>query len=171
MTHKSRRGDGPEERREPDVQALEARLAALRPREDRLDRDRLMYLAGQASAACDACTPPTKAGRWAWPASWGAVAGAAAALLVMTTLPPTASPDKKAYETINAEIAVRSAPAPGAEISAGRELMAGASLQDLRRWLSAEDADWPATDFAAASMGESVAETPILSTRSLDGVL
>lgn len=156
--------------RSPQLQAFEAQLAALRPREDRIDRERLMYLAGQASAECGARTPPTKAGRWAWPASWGAVAGAAAALLVMTTLPSTASPDKS-RETMNAPIAVRPAPEPGAGNSTGRELMAGASLQDMRRWLSTDDADWPTTDFAPTSVGESVAETPILSTRSLDEIL
>lgn len=39
-----------------DLQSLELQLAALRPRTDRLDRDRLMFLAGQASAASPART-------------------------------------------------------------------------------------------------------------------
>jgi hypothetical protein len=62
--------------------ALEARLAELRPREDRLDRDRLMFLAGQASV--DGGKAQTSAGRrWAWPASFAGMSAVAAALLAM----------------------------------------------------------------------------------------
>lgn len=151
-----------------ELKGFEARLISLRPREDRLDRERLMFLAGRASVN-ESRQHASAVRRWVWPASLGAMT-TATTMLVMTTLPPTASPDK-ANETMNADIAVRSAPEPGAGISTGRELMAGASLQNMRRWLSTEHADWPATDFAATNMGESVAETPILSTRSLDGIL
>ena len=66
--------------------ALEAQLATLRPREDRLDRERLMFLAGQASVA--AARQPLSAGRrWAWPVSFGAMTTAAAVLLVLTVRP------------------------------------------------------------------------------------
>jgi hypothetical protein len=62
--------------------ALEARLAELRPREDRLDRDRLMFLAGQASV--DGGKAQTSAARrWAWPASFAGMSAVAAALVVM----------------------------------------------------------------------------------------
>jgi hypothetical protein len=71
---------GPES--SPQDQALEARLAALRPRGDRLDRDRLMYLAGQAASRAD----ETKAfghSRWAAPAFVGGAVGSLAASLVL----------------------------------------------------------------------------------------
>jgi hypothetical protein len=55
--------------------ALEAALAALVPRADRLDRDRLMFLAGQASR-------DTRHARWPWPAAFAAMTAVAAGLLV-----------------------------------------------------------------------------------------
>jgi len=62
--------------------ALEARFAELRPRENRLDRDRLMFRAGQASM--DGGKAPTSAARrWAWPASLAGMSAVAAALAVM----------------------------------------------------------------------------------------
>src|SRR5882672_8018547 len=79
-----------------DLQALEARLAALRPREDRLSRERLMFLAGQASVgqrglahfakSPEQNAPVTLSGRrrpWAWPAAFSGMTAAAAALLVV----------------------------------------------------------------------------------------
>jgi hypothetical protein len=74
--------------RSPQLQAFEAQLAALRPRDDRLKRDRLMYLAGQASgrADVDATTRPHRS-RWAIPASIGAASGALAVSLLMAFAP------------------------------------------------------------------------------------
>ena len=93
MTNSSPDGDSDAER-SPHLQALEARLSALRPREDRLDRERLMYLAGQASAQMVARTPAAAATRWAWPASIGAVAGAAATILAMAMFAPAGPPQE-----------------------------------------------------------------------------
>jgi hypothetical protein len=63
----------------PDLKAIEAQLAALRPREDGLDRERLMFLAGQASVR----RPELTARRWAWPASFAAMTAAAVLLLAI----------------------------------------------------------------------------------------
>src|SRR5215213_6931081 len=62
--------------------AFEAQISALRPREDRLDRERLMFLAGQASAA--GSREHRSARRpWVWPAAFGAMTAAAAMLMVL----------------------------------------------------------------------------------------
>jgi hypothetical protein len=68
------------------LSGFEAQLAALRPREDRLDRERLMFLAGQASVM-EADQSLSVSRRWAWAASLGAIATAAAALLVLAWRP------------------------------------------------------------------------------------
>ena len=67
----------------PELIGLEAQLAALRPREDRLDRERLMFEAGRASVECKR---PTAVARWGWPASFAAMSSVAAALLAMLLL-------------------------------------------------------------------------------------
>jgi hypothetical protein len=70
----------------PHDQALEARLAALRPLEDRLDRDRLMYLAGQAAGQTENRTAQLPR-HWAVPASIGAAVGTLAASLILGLTP------------------------------------------------------------------------------------
>ena len=72
----------------PDLKATEAQLAMLAPRNDRLDREKLIFLAGQASVA----TSNQRGGRsggWAWPASLAAMTTAAAALLAMLLVRPS----------------------------------------------------------------------------------
>jgi hypothetical protein len=70
------------------LSALEAELAALVPRVDNLNRDRLMFLAGQASVESKASQatiqtpPPRLPARWAWPTAFAAAATVAASLLV-----------------------------------------------------------------------------------------
>jgi hypothetical protein len=66
--------------------AFEAQISALRPREDRLDRERLMFLAGHASAR-ESHEPIVATRRWAWPAAFGAMTAAAAVLLVLAIRP------------------------------------------------------------------------------------
>jgi hypothetical protein len=83
-----------------DLQPLEARLASLSPRPDRLDRDRLMFLAGQASVTAGIAERTTTAGPTrqgqAWPLAF--VAAVAATLFVMLMvrsekpLPPASAP-------------------------------------------------------------------------------
>jgi len=72
-----------EEQHALDLKAIEARLASLVPRTDRLDRERLMFLAGQASVAPSPATQRRPFGRWAWPAATAAMTAAAASLLVV----------------------------------------------------------------------------------------
>lgn len=85
--------------RSPQVQAFEAQLAALRPREDRLDRERLMFLAGQASVGSHPTLRLGQQRRWAWPASLGAVVGGAVAAAVMLLLRPVPTNELAAVPT------------------------------------------------------------------------
>jgi hypothetical protein len=78
-----------EEELRPDLKSLEAELALLCPRTDRLSRDRLMFLAGQASAAGRAVGRKPFGAAWGWPAALGALTAAAASLLtVLLWRPP-----------------------------------------------------------------------------------
>ena len=68
----------------PELKAVEAELAGLRPRTDRLQRDRLLYLAGQASLGGPSARRTAVPGvHWGWPAAVAAVSAVAATLLVM----------------------------------------------------------------------------------------
>jgi hypothetical protein len=75
----------PEDQNE--LKAFEARLAALAPRADRLDRERLIFLAGQASVAASAEKSPALAGGWrrhpAWPAAFAAMTVVAATVFCL----------------------------------------------------------------------------------------
>ena len=71
-----------------DLKAFESQLSSLEPRADQLDRERICYLAGQASVN----QPST---RWAWPSSFAAMTALAATLLVMLINQPTISPTEK----------------------------------------------------------------------------
>lgn len=67
-------------------QRFEAELAALAPRVALFDRDRLMFLAGQASLSEAPGNQPAR--RWAWPAAFsGMTALAASLVLVLVTRP------------------------------------------------------------------------------------
>jgi hypothetical protein len=66
----------------PELKAIEAELASLRPRTDRLDRERLIFLAGQQSVVGGQISTAKHAGRWAWPAAFSAMTAVAASLLV-----------------------------------------------------------------------------------------
>lgn len=80
----------PDEKPISDLAALEAALASLAPRADRLDRDRLMFLAGQARAAL----PPSAASAGVsphlriWQAAFVAMTAVAASLLVTLVTQP-----------------------------------------------------------------------------------
>ena len=69
-----------------DLKAFEARLAALKPRPDRLDRDALLFEAGQASAQVGLPY------RWAWPSAFGAMTTLAVVLLTVVLLRPEPQP-------------------------------------------------------------------------------
>ena len=68
------------------LQRFEAELAALAPRAAQLDRDHLMFLAGQASAGLPAGGHLSR--RWAWPAAFSAMSALAASLLLMLVIRP-----------------------------------------------------------------------------------
>jgi hypothetical protein len=67
-----------------DDRNLERLLKSLVPRESRLNRDRVMYLAGQASADTGKRPTSRRLARWIWPAT--SVCAACAGLLVGTVL-------------------------------------------------------------------------------------
>lgn len=67
------------------LERFAAELAALSP-QARLDRDRLMYLAGQASAAIPKYGRDAR--RWAWPAAFSGMTVVAASLLLLLALRP-----------------------------------------------------------------------------------
>ncbi len=71
-----------------ELQAIELQLRSLEPRTDRLDRERLIFLAGKASV--EVVELPTA--RWAWPASLAAMTALAATLLVMLINVPAPAP-------------------------------------------------------------------------------
>lgn len=70
------------------LNAFEAELASLSPQTDRLDRQRLMFLAGQASVAVGRGRSAVRSRRWAWPAAFATMTTAAATLMVMLLLRP-----------------------------------------------------------------------------------
>lgn len=67
-----------------ELKPFETHLKSLTPRPDRLDRERLMFLAGQASVE-EAHMSPRGAlrQRWAWPVSFATMTAVAATLFVM----------------------------------------------------------------------------------------
>lgn len=71
-----------------ELREIESRLQTLSPRDGRLNRDQLMYLAGRASA--EATEPNTI--RLAWPTSLAAVSALAATIFVMLLTKPAAIP-------------------------------------------------------------------------------
>ncbi len=72
---------------------LETQLKSLSPRPDRLDRERLIFLAGQASVEDDRALPSElQPSRWAWPASFATMTAVAAALLLMLLTRPSNVP-------------------------------------------------------------------------------
>jgi hypothetical protein len=73
----------------PELQAIEAEWSRLRPRADRIDRDRLMFLAGQASVAgrVDQLRPARLA-TWFWPTSCAGMTTVAAVLFAILVLRP-----------------------------------------------------------------------------------
>ena len=72
----------------PELKAVEAELTSLRPRDDRLDRERLVFLAGQASMGGRSAGRGAAAVRWAWPGACAGMTAVAAALLVALLVRP-----------------------------------------------------------------------------------
>jgi hypothetical protein len=117
-----------EEKQSAEMKQFEAALAALTPRTDRLDRDRLMFLAGQQSIESARSNLPSPIGRGTqrvpggegkrrlgtWPAAFAAMTVVAAALLVMLI----SRPGSKDSENIVKYPALPSAPAIDAKETA-----------------------------------------------------
>lgn len=72
----------------PELKAIEAELAMLAPRDDRMNRERLLFLAGQASVRDTAVYQKASVRRWIWPASFAAMTTVAAALFAMLLVQP-----------------------------------------------------------------------------------
>jgi hypothetical protein len=89
-----------EDKKQDDLNAFETALAALVPRTDRIDRDRLMFLAGQQSLLSEqkimsplplvegrgeggTIVKPIPSRAWGWPGAFAAMSAVAAALFVM----------------------------------------------------------------------------------------
>ena len=100
---------GAEEDLSPSLKAIEAELASLSPRTDRLDRERLIFLAGQQSVLARAGRKGTvpfslrenrdsPRARWSWPAAFSAMTAVAAALLVMLLSQPEPSVEVRIVE-------------------------------------------------------------------------
>ncbi len=67
-----------------DDRHIERLLASLVPRESRVSRDRVMFLAGQASAVVSQRSRSLRLARWMWPAA--TVCSACVGLLIGATL-------------------------------------------------------------------------------------
>lgn len=71
-----------------ELKAIEADLATLAPRNDRLNRERLLFLAGQASVRDTVVYQKARVHGWIWPAAFAAMTTVAAALFVMLLAQP-----------------------------------------------------------------------------------
>jgi hypothetical protein len=67
----------------PELKAIEAELAALIPRTDELDRERLIFLAGQASAEKATVSPGSHASGMIWPIATAVTTAIAISLAVV----------------------------------------------------------------------------------------
>jgi hypothetical protein len=128
-----------------ELKSFEARLASLSPREDRLDRERLMFLMGQASeragsepslaTASSEQSSPSLKGRGnirVWQAAFGGMSAVAATLLCVLIMRPGESGLARhgGATTENAELALRSQRNnaigdDGAEVLVVRDVYAG----------------------------------------------
>jgi len=163
-----------------ELRAIEAEWARLSPRTDRLNRDRIMYLAGQASVA------GRTEGRfpgWFWPTSCAGMTAVAAVLVAMVLLrpepqvverlvyaaPSTAARERNARPAVGRGAAVRTgwasreSAAPGMW-TAGMAFCPGDDLLALA----------PAAEFGATAPStdaDATEDQPILSRRSLRALL
>ncbi|HEV3003234.1 MAG TPA: hypothetical protein VGX78_02190 [Pirellulales bacterium] len=77
-----------EENETQDVKAVEAMLSSLAPSTGKLDRDRLMFLAGEAAALARLPLARAPLRRWAWPAAFSTMSAVAATLLALLVSQP-----------------------------------------------------------------------------------
>jgi hypothetical protein len=101
----------PEDKKQDDVKSFEAALAGLMPRADRLDRDRLMFLAGQQSILPSTFgrgtqrVPGGEGGKrkWAWPSAFATMSAVATVLLAMVVYKPAPQVVDRAVKQIASE--------------------------------------------------------------------
>jgi len=137
--------------------ALEAALAALTPRADRLDRERLMFLAGRASVLGEKAVEGATAGlsgsgrdstagqasrgtqhsRWPWPAAFAAMTAVAAGLLVALVTRPGPQVVERIAPVRPGSQAAKSAPAdhrPAAPAGSDKPVEGGEEFRSTPRW-------------------------------------
>jgi hypothetical protein len=140
-----------------ELSELEAALAALAPRAERLNRDRLMFLAGQASVEpkISQAAQPQLPSRWAWPVAFAAMSGIAASLLAALAIRPAPQASERIVERI-------------VTVSTARQEPAAAIAQDRIEAVAASDAraiasplpDWLALWLFAQPAGSTGHEPP-----------
>ena len=130
----------PEEERSEDLKALEAALA---PRVEGFDRERLIFEAGRASAMAESTldSRPSTLGQRAWPAAFSAMTAVAATLLVMlVTRPEPQVADREVGPSAPATTGVLPAepatetPAQAFSIAYDRSLRARALMHGIDLW-------------------------------------
>lgn len=135
-----------------ELQLFAAELARLRPRDDRLDRERLAFLAGQASVAPAPSKPFKNPGRAlesrAWPAAFAAMTAVAATMLCMLL----ARPEVAGVSSIATDARGQDRHQLSIERIGGRAVLATRDihLPDIETRLAKLDAD-QSTDSASAS--------------------
>ena len=118
-------------------------LSSLRPSDDRLDRERLAFLAGQASMATGNTQSLSDSSSWrrhqAWPAAFATMSAVAAALLfILVTRPavnesPSGVRDVATQDHVHAspQMATHGAPQKSADVLIARDALSGDIEQRL----------------------------------------
>jgi hypothetical protein len=164
----------------PELKGLEAQLAALIPRDDRLNRDRLMFEAGRAAAAERPQNMPPH--RWAWPASFAGMTTVAASLLAVLVFGGGERLSPSQTEQRDAAVAVEPPRRDHSLVLANAaDLRQRLPLRWPHRSLAVYSAGMPLTSVdhilrptpsqlagaGAARNGQPIEPTPIFSSRSL----
>jgi hypothetical protein len=134
------------------LKSFEARLAALSPRDDRLDRERLMFLAGRASVDCTP-TPSRPSPRRsplehkAWPAAFAAMSAVAATLLAILVTEVDISVSSPASRSGTDIVQFRMPSEVARTVLSTRD----AHREDIDRWLAHDDFSRPEADGSATA--------------------
>jgi hypothetical protein len=107
-----RKDDAPGLNPRPEFQQIEQILTALVPRESHVNRDRLMFLAGEASAVAAQRRPSLRINRWIWPATAIVSACAGLWLGVFVSAHPGVNERPIERETAERSPAIRTIPKP-----------------------------------------------------------
>jgi hypothetical protein len=135
------------ERRGPqlsdDLKRFAQDLSSLCPREDRLDRERLAFLAGQASVTTGNIQSLSHSSNWrrhqAWPAAFATMSMVAATLLFMLVMrpavneSPSGARDVATQDHVHAspQVATHGAPQKSADVLIARDALSGDIEQRL----------------------------------------